>query len=180
MRDLAPHLLRRLHRLAEKVQVRLFLTGIDEGQRRVSVEPGDTDPGGFRRRLHGVQVLVRPAPKLNKLKAIGLCRLETLQKGKLTVHRLNTGRLLQNHVLRSSFCFVTRLCQLHFRALFHSTTFQMIVNKEQNGHLPRDSRPGPAWPLPMSAGRYGSGSEKSVDFIRETDYNVFVKLSIPK
>jgi hypothetical protein len=56
----------------------------------------------------------------------------------------------------------------------------MIVNKEQNGHLPRDSRPGPAWPLPMSAGRYGSGSEKSVDFIRETDYNVFVKLSIPK
>ena len=86
-----PHPLRRLHRAAEEVQIRLLLAWIDQRQLRVPIEAGDAHPGPLRRRLHSVQVLVRPAPEFHKREAVVLRRLEALQKGELAVHRLNTG-----------------------------------------------------------------------------------------
>ena len=86
-----PHLPRRLHGPAEEGQIVLLLAGVDEGELRVPVEPGDADPGPLRRRLHRVQILVRPAPELHELEAVPLRRLEALQEGELPVHRLDAG-----------------------------------------------------------------------------------------
>ena len=85
------HLLSRLHGPAEEGQVGLLLAGVDEGELRVSVEAGDANFRLFRRRLHRVQVLVRPAPELDEFEAVLFSGLEPLQEGKLAVHGLDAG-----------------------------------------------------------------------------------------
>lgn len=85
------HLLCRLYRPVEERQIGVLLRWVNEGQLRVAVEAGDADSGPLRRRLHRVQVLVRPAPELDKLEAVVFGRLEPLQEGKLAVHGLDAG-----------------------------------------------------------------------------------------
>lgn len=61
-------------------------TRVDERELRVPVKAGDTHSGPLRRRFDDVQVLVHPAPKLHILEAVVLRCLESIQKGKLSVH----------------------------------------------------------------------------------------------
>ena len=92
------HLFGSRHRLLQKVQIRRFLLRVDERKLRVSIEAGNADAGIRRSGLHRVQVLVRPAPELHKIKTVILGRLEPVQEGKLTVHGLDACGFEKLHV----------------------------------------------------------------------------------
>ena len=93
---------RRLHGPLEKIQVGVPLDRVDEGELRVPVEAGDADARVRRGAVHCAQVLVRPAPELHEVKAVGPGGPEPLQEGELAVHRLDAGGSLKHHVCASS------------------------------------------------------------------------------
>ena len=88
---------RRLHGPLEKIQVGVPLGRVDEGELRVPVEAGDADARVRRGAAHRTQVLVRPAPELHEVKAVGPGGPEPLREGELAVHRLDAGGSLKHH-----------------------------------------------------------------------------------
>ena len=78
----------------EVLHISFCLIGIDQGKVSVSVESADRDSSLLGCLFDSVEIFFGPAPELNRVKPIILCRLETIQERDFPIQSINTSRSL--------------------------------------------------------------------------------------